>query len=205
MDSEQYTAQYIKSLITFLLVIKKQPFVRMRKVFNNKLTSMYLWCTLQVEFACPACIIPYVLGFADLENWNGTDRHHFNAIVSDQDLVEVGSETLHTYTSICMCCSTHTCMHTCMLVAKGPSTLSLVCSFADVLPGLWDVCGERFGGQRHVQLQLSQWSAQLRQWPHPQQRHAEAVGIPRIRCECLTPFPATNFSNWGQILFFNTD
>ncbi|XP_065885416.1 uncharacterized protein [Dysidea avara] len=24
----------------------------------------------------------------DLENWNGTDRHHFNAIVSDQDLVE---------------------------------------------------------------------------------------------------------------------
>ena len=25
----------------------------------------------------------------DLENWNGTDRHHFNAIVSDQDLVEV--------------------------------------------------------------------------------------------------------------------
>ena len=27
--------------------------------------------------------------FADLENWNGTDRHHFNAIVADQDLVEV--------------------------------------------------------------------------------------------------------------------
>jgi hypothetical protein len=25
----------------------------------------------------------------DLENWNGTDRHHFNAIVPDQDLVEV--------------------------------------------------------------------------------------------------------------------
>ncbi len=25
----------------------------------------------------------------DLENWNGTDRHHFNAIVTDQDLVEV--------------------------------------------------------------------------------------------------------------------
>ncbi len=25
----------------------------------------------------------------DLENWNGTDRHHFNAIVADQDLVEV--------------------------------------------------------------------------------------------------------------------
>ena len=25
----------------------------------------------------------------DLENWNGTDRHHFNAVVSDQDLVEV--------------------------------------------------------------------------------------------------------------------
>ena len=24
----------------------------------------------------------------DLERWNGTDRHHFNAIVSDQDLVE---------------------------------------------------------------------------------------------------------------------
>lgn len=24
----------------------------------------------------------------DLENWNGTDRHHFNAIVSDQDLIE---------------------------------------------------------------------------------------------------------------------
>ncbi|UJR08239.1 hypothetical protein I4U23_012512 [Adineta vaga] len=24
----------------------------------------------------------------DLENWNGIDRHHFNAIVSDQDLVE---------------------------------------------------------------------------------------------------------------------
>ncbi|XP_064404909.1 uncharacterized protein LOC135350121 [Halichondria panicea] len=24
----------------------------------------------------------------DLENWNGTDRHHFNAIVTDQDLVE---------------------------------------------------------------------------------------------------------------------
>ncbi len=24
----------------------------------------------------------------DLENWNGTDRNHFNAIVSDQDLVE---------------------------------------------------------------------------------------------------------------------
>jgi beta-D-xylosidase 4 len=24
----------------------------------------------------------------DLENWNGTDRHHFNAIVSDQDLLE---------------------------------------------------------------------------------------------------------------------
>lgn len=24
----------------------------------------------------------------DLENWNGTDRHHFNAILSDQDLVE---------------------------------------------------------------------------------------------------------------------
>ena len=24
----------------------------------------------------------------DLEHWNGTDRHHFNAIVSDQDLVE---------------------------------------------------------------------------------------------------------------------
>ena len=27
--------------------------------------------------------------FPDLENWNGTDRHHFNAIVPDQDLVEV--------------------------------------------------------------------------------------------------------------------
>ena len=27
--------------------------------------------------------------FLDLENWNGTDRHHFNAIVSDQDFVEV--------------------------------------------------------------------------------------------------------------------
>ena len=25
----------------------------------------------------------------DLENWNGTDRFHFNAIVSDQDLIEV--------------------------------------------------------------------------------------------------------------------
>ena len=25
----------------------------------------------------------------DLENWNGTDRHYFNAIVPDQDLVEV--------------------------------------------------------------------------------------------------------------------
>ena len=25
----------------------------------------------------------------DLENWNGTDRFHFNAIVTDQDLVEV--------------------------------------------------------------------------------------------------------------------
>ena len=24
----------------------------------------------------------------DLENWNGTNRHHFNALVSDQDLVE---------------------------------------------------------------------------------------------------------------------
>ncbi len=24
----------------------------------------------------------------DLESWNGTDRFHFNAIVSDQDLVE---------------------------------------------------------------------------------------------------------------------
>ena len=29
------------------------------------------------------------LWFPDLENWNGTDRHHFNAIVPDQDLVEV--------------------------------------------------------------------------------------------------------------------
>ena len=27
--------------------------------------------------------------FADLENWNGTDRHHFDAKVSDQDLMEV--------------------------------------------------------------------------------------------------------------------
>ena len=26
---------------------------------------------------------------ADLENWNGTDRFHFNAIVSDQDFAEV--------------------------------------------------------------------------------------------------------------------
>ena len=25
----------------------------------------------------------------DLENWNGTDRFHFNAIVADQDLIEV--------------------------------------------------------------------------------------------------------------------
>jgi beta-D-xylosidase 4 len=25
----------------------------------------------------------------DLENWNGTDRFHFNAIVSDQDFAEV--------------------------------------------------------------------------------------------------------------------
>ena len=25
----------------------------------------------------------------DLENWNGTDRHHFNAIVSDQDLIGI--------------------------------------------------------------------------------------------------------------------
>ena len=32
---------------------------------------------------------------ADLENWNGTDRFHFNAIVSDQDLVEVLSNILH--------------------------------------------------------------------------------------------------------------
>ena len=27
----------------------------------------------------------------DMEDWNGTDRHHFNAIVSPQDLVEVCS------------------------------------------------------------------------------------------------------------------
>lgn len=26
---------------------------------------------------------------SDLENWNGTDRFHFNAIVTEQDLVEV--------------------------------------------------------------------------------------------------------------------
>ena len=33
----------------------------------------------------------YLLLFmcSDLENWNGTDRLHFNAIVADQDLVEV--------------------------------------------------------------------------------------------------------------------
>ena len=31
----------------------------------------------------------YDLHTLDLENWNGTDRHHFNAVVSDQDLVEV--------------------------------------------------------------------------------------------------------------------
>ena len=30
---------------------------------------------------------------ADLENWNGTDRFHFNAIVSDQDLIEVACTT----------------------------------------------------------------------------------------------------------------
>ena len=29
----------------------------------------------------------------DLENWNGTDRHYFNAIVPDQDLVEVMNNT----------------------------------------------------------------------------------------------------------------
>ena len=27
--------------------------------------------------------------YTDLENYNGTDRHHFNAVTSDQDLVEV--------------------------------------------------------------------------------------------------------------------
>ena len=27
--------------------------------------------------------------YVDLENWNGTDRFHFNAIVSDQDFAEV--------------------------------------------------------------------------------------------------------------------
>ena len=31
----------------------------------------------------------FPLLLADLENWNGTDRFHFNAIVPDQDLVEV--------------------------------------------------------------------------------------------------------------------
>ena len=30
-----------------------------------------------------------VANCTDLENWNGTDRHHFNAIVADQDLIEV--------------------------------------------------------------------------------------------------------------------
>ena len=35
----------------------------------------------------------------DLENWNGTDRHHFNAIVSDQDLVEVTNKRAHPQTT----------------------------------------------------------------------------------------------------------
>ena len=34
-------------------------------------------------------LVSVSINFADLENWNGTDRHHFNAIVADQDLVEV--------------------------------------------------------------------------------------------------------------------
>lgn len=33
--------------------------------------------------------INFLHSVTDLENWNGTDRHHFNAIVSDQDLIEV--------------------------------------------------------------------------------------------------------------------
>ena len=37
-----------------------------------------------------------LLIYSDLENWNGTDRHHFNAIVPDQDLVEV----IHTLCTI---------------------------------------------------------------------------------------------------------
>ena len=34
-----------------------------------------------------------LLIYSDLENWNGTDRLHFNAIVPDQDLVEVNRQT----------------------------------------------------------------------------------------------------------------
>ena len=38
---------------------------------------------------CLQHIQVFILVTVDLENWNGTDRHHFNAIVPDQDLVEV--------------------------------------------------------------------------------------------------------------------
>ena len=37
------------------------------------------------------CLTSYTFYLKDLENWNGTDRFHFNAVVSDQDLVEVSS------------------------------------------------------------------------------------------------------------------
>ena len=41
--------------------------------------------------SCFMYVVHYLVT-ADLENWNGTDRHYFNAIVPDQDLVEVNEQ-----------------------------------------------------------------------------------------------------------------
>lgn len=51
--------------------------------------------TIEKNVITSTVFIILFLIFLDLENWNGTDRHHFNAIVSDQDLVEVYRKLNH--------------------------------------------------------------------------------------------------------------
>lgn len=66
---------------------------------NAPALYMYGFSAYVLHCACAQCMpalsYPIVLNLVtvDLENWNGTDRHYFNAIVPDQDLVEVINNT----------------------------------------------------------------------------------------------------------------
>ena len=56
----------------------------------ENLLALYHVSYFRVEI--PNAHAHYLHSFhADLENWNGTDRYHFNAIVSDQDFAEVST------------------------------------------------------------------------------------------------------------------